>query len=96
MELEDVEGNVTKLRANITKLGKAETDDKDKAAALKALDDVIKEMKGWEKTRSDLQKRIKDAKKLADDLKKLREDVDKYRTDYGKFVTAVARRNSRR
>lgn len=79
MELDEIEKQVEKLKGNILKLGKSETGDKNKSAALKALDDILKQMKAFQKTKSKLDNDIKEVKKLATEVKK-------FKTDYSKFV----------
>ncbi len=66
---------IEKLRANVTKLGKAETGDPKKVDAMKDVDSVLKEAKDLAKTRADLDKRIKDRKKLDDDISEYRSDL---------------------
>ena len=68
-ETKEVVAEIEKNRANITKLGKSQTGDKDKAAALKDLEGILREAKGFQKTKDDLDKCIKELAKLDDDIK---------------------------
>lgn len=93
MELNEVEGQLDKLVANISKVAKTELADKTKAAAMKELSATLKQMKTYAKTRTDLQKRLKEAKSLASDVKKFRSEYSKWVDETAKLATKFSKLN---
>lgn len=91
MEPKDVAAEIEKNKASITKLGKAQTGDKTKAAALSDLNGILKEVKDFQKTKDDLDKCIKEIVKLDTDIKDYNTGYDAMFSDAKKLAATFGK-----